>query len=188
MDQAARFEQIYRSHGARILAYCMRRIDGPGAQDAAAETFMTCWRRIDDVPDGDAQIRWLYGVAANAVRNVSRSSRRVSRLRSRLAGLGHGRRESGPEVHVVRNERQQLVLDAVRALPEQYREPLLLAEWDGVDRKNIAVLLKISRNAVDKRISRAYRQLEKLLPEELGAHHAPPSAAPTPRTQEGRAI
>lgn len=49
-----RFEQIYAANHAAITGYVLRRTDSPDdAADVIAETFLACWRRLGDVPDGD---------------------------------------------------------------------------------------------------------------------------------------
>jgi len=52
---------------------------------------------------------------------------------------------------------------ALARLPARYREVLILAEWDGLERETIARLEGVSRAAVDQRISRAYRKLAGLM-------------------------
>jgi DNA-directed RNA polymerase specialized sigma24 family protein len=44
--------------------------------------FLTMWRRIDEVPEGDAALVWLYGVAYRVIGHQWRSVKRRSRLRS----------------------------------------------------------------------------------------------------------
>ena len=54
------------------------------AQDAAADVFLTAWRRLDELPEGDAARVWLYATA----RRVHRESQAVeppSCQRSRAA-------------------------------------------------------------------------------------------------------
>src|SRR5262249_40299064 len=65
-----RFEQIYAANHAAITGYVLRRTDNPDdAADVIAETFLTCWRRLGDVPDGDSTRLWLYGVARRVLAN-----------------------------------------------------------------------------------------------------------------------
>lgn len=45
-----RFEALYRANYAAVLRYAARR-SGPGAaEEVAAETFATAWRRLDQIP------------------------------------------------------------------------------------------------------------------------------------------
>ena len=37
------------------------------AEDAAADVFAVAWRRIEDMPEGDAKKAWLFGVAHRVV-------------------------------------------------------------------------------------------------------------------------
>jgi RNA polymerase sigma-70 factor (ECF subfamily) len=42
----------------------LRRTDNADdAADVIAETFLTAWRRLDEIPAGDQARLWLYGVA-----------------------------------------------------------------------------------------------------------------------------
>ncbi|MFI0352965.1 RNA polymerase sigma factor [Actinomadura sp. 9N407] len=85
-DRRARFEDIYASNRARILGYALRRTADPqDAADVLAETFLTAWRRLDDVPpDGQARL-WLYGVARRVLANHHRGERRRTTLAADLA-------------------------------------------------------------------------------------------------------
>jgi DNA-directed RNA polymerase specialized sigma24 family protein len=62
-DDEARFVEIYRRYSKQIQAYCARRTPGSQVADAVADTFLVAWRRIDQVPEGEATLPWLYGVA-----------------------------------------------------------------------------------------------------------------------------
>ena len=55
-----RFERLYDRHHAHVTAYCRRRVSADRVEDLVAETFLVAWRRIDDVPDGEAGLPWLY--------------------------------------------------------------------------------------------------------------------------------
>jgi hypothetical protein len=45
-----RFVELYERYYGAILAYCRRRTAADRAEDAVADTFLTAWRRIDDLP------------------------------------------------------------------------------------------------------------------------------------------
>ncbi len=59
-DRRRRFEAIYVVNCGPILGYALRRTaNGDDAADVVAETFLTAWRRLDDVPPGDEARLWL---------------------------------------------------------------------------------------------------------------------------------
>jgi hypothetical protein len=50
-ERRRRFEAVYDAHRSAILGYALRRTGSPDdAADVIAETFLTAWRRLDDVP------------------------------------------------------------------------------------------------------------------------------------------
>ena len=61
-DLRRRFEQVYAVHRAAILGYALRRTgNADDAADVIAETFLTAWRRIDDIPAGADARPWCTG-------------------------------------------------------------------------------------------------------------------------------
>lgn len=80
-----RFDTLFESYSADIVAYCGWRADSASdAQDAAAEVFLVAWRRLDALPEGDAARAWLYATARRVLANQRRASRRAA-LYERLA-------------------------------------------------------------------------------------------------------
>src|SRR5438067_11403596 len=82
-----RFRDVYGANFAAITGYAMRRAaSAEDAADVVAETFLVAWRRLADVPAGDAARLWLYATARRILSNQRRSARRGTRLSERLAG------------------------------------------------------------------------------------------------------
>jgi RNA polymerase sigma factor (sigma-70 family) len=158
-DRRRRFEQVYAVHRAAILGYTLRRTgSADDAADVIAETFLTAWRRIDDLPAGEATLPWLYGVARRVLANQRRGEQRRSalgeRLRSELATEPRDR-EPPPGL--------EGVAVAFRRLGDPDREILTLAGWEGLDAGQIAVVLGCSRNAARIRLHRARRRFAEVL-------------------------
>jgi RNA polymerase sigma-70 factor, ECF subfamily len=85
-ERERRFDSLFAAYGSDIVAYCgWRAASASDAQDATAEVFLTAWRRLDDVPEGDAARVWLYAAARRVLANQRRSSRRRVALNERLA-------------------------------------------------------------------------------------------------------
>ena len=166
-----RFRQIYAAHERDILAYCLRRVDRDAALDCAAETFLVAWRRIGDVPEGTASLAWLYRTAHNVIGNFYRQRDRLRRNTVALettspAALAD---TDGPETLLVRRERDDEVVEALRRLSDTDRQVLLLSAWEGLPHAEIAEVVGCSPHAVDQRIHRATNRLGK----ELASHTHP---------------
>lgn len=157
-----RFDSLYRRHHQEVLAYFIRRIPPCDADDATAEVFMVAWRRLDEVPQGDRAIAWLYGVAHRVLSNQWRSRFRTLRLKRRLGGLARSFPET-PEILIVRSAEDQMLLDALEQLRAPDKEILKLATWEELPHSTIAELLGVSESAVSQRISRARNRLAREL-------------------------
>lgn len=161
MDAAeTRFDALYRAHAEAIRSYCLRRLGPDDAGDAAADIFVVVWRRLGSCPPDGEALLWIYGVARNVVANRRRVARRSESL-IRRAAAETVTSSSSPERIVVRRSEYEALDAALAKLPSRYREVLILAEWDGLDRETIAQLEGVSRSAIDQRISRAYKRLAR---------------------------
>jgi RNA polymerase sigma factor (sigma-70 family) len=174
------FERFVRLHAKPLLAYCLRRIAPADAHEAAAEVFATAWRKYDDVPEGDAALYWLFGVARRVLSNQRRGRRRwqglIRRVESHVDHL-----LPSPEASAVANEQYEEIIRALRQLRPRDREILTLIVWEEVPRSEVAQILGISSEAVHKRYQRALDRMEKQLDSNVTGSRAGRSVA-----KEGR--
>jgi RNA polymerase sigma-70 factor, ECF subfamily len=155
VDAERRFSLIFRQHSRPLLAYALRRVEQPqDAADVVAETMLVAWRRLGDVPRGDATAPWLYGVARRVLLNHHRSHRRATALGERL-------RESLVEVQL--DDDGADVREALARLGEEDREILRLTAWEGLEPTEIALALGIPAGTVRSRLSRARARLRENL-------------------------
>ena len=159
-ESEQRYRRLFDRHHADVYAYCRRRTDAATASDAAAETFTVAWRRLEDIPDGDAALGWLYGAARRVLANEFRSGRRRRGLLQRLKGAVPDTYPT-PEMVVVRNERDAQVVAAMEHLRSEERELLRLALWEELPHSEIATMLGCSTQAATQRLYRATRQVAK---------------------------
>jgi RNA polymerase sigma factor (sigma-70 family) len=151
-DRTRRFDALFASYRADIVAYCGWRVaSASDAQDAVAEVFLTAWRRIDTLPDGDAARVWLYATARRVIANQRRSSRRRHALHERLVLEA----ASTPQGSPAPSQEEVLVDEALRRLRLRDREVLLLAEWEGLTPAQIAVVLGCATVTARGRLHRA---------------------------------
>jgi RNA polymerase sigma-70 factor (ECF subfamily) len=154
-----RFDDLFQSHHTAIYRYCVRRLGSSDADDAAADVFAVVWRRLDEMPSGDASKAWLFGVANRVVGNKYRSRRRQRMLSIRLQAL-HGGERPHSQFGPTPSREVQLLLEALEGLSSTDRELLRLSSWDGLTRSEIAQVLGINDNAVDQRLRRARSRLK----------------------------
>src|SRR5262245_55774978 len=137
-ERRRRFDRLFADYGADVVGYCGWRAGSPhDAQDAVADVFLTAWRRLDELPEGDAARVWLYATARRVIANHRRSKRRRAALHERLA-----LETSPPSQNANPPAREaELVHEALHRLGARDREVLLLAEWEGLSPAQIATVL-----------------------------------------------
>jgi RNA polymerase sigma factor (sigma-70 family) len=164
-DRRRRFEALFASYGPDIVAYCGWRAESASdAQDAVSEVFLAAWRRLDELPGGDAARVWLYATARRVIANQRRSSRRRSALHQRLAA--EAATAAGPPSAAA--DEAAAVRAALARLGPADREVLLLAEWEGLSPTQIAAVAGCLTVTVRGRLHRARRRFRTVYEELAG--------------------
>jgi RNA polymerase sigma-70 factor (ECF subfamily) len=129
-----------------------------------SEVFLVAWRRIEDVPDGDAALPWLYGVARRVLSNGRRTRERYLGLASKLGGLRQT--HSDVEGEVVGRSGAATALAALARMKEQDQEVLRLSAWEELSNRDLGAALGCSENAATLRLHRARRRFRRELMKE----------------------
>lgn len=148
-----RFDALYAEHHRAIHAYVSRRLRADVA-DVTAEVFTVAWRRLDGVPEGEAALLWLYGVAYRQVARARRSQWRRLRLLTRLGEEARRRADGGDG-----DGEEHRVLEAIERLRPADREVLMLVLWERLSHAEAGAVLGCSPTAVSQRLHRARERL-----------------------------
>jgi RNA polymerase sigma-70 factor, ECF subfamily len=151
-----RFCALYEWTRSQILAYALRRTASrDDAADVVAETYEIAWRRLDDVPPGQAGLLWLYVTARYVLANHGRRVRRRDEVTVRLADELRGLelREEAPDAESV------VMRLCLKALTPDERELLMLAGWEGLSAAQMGQVLGCSPTAARIRLHRARTRL-----------------------------
>jgi RNA polymerase sigma-70 factor (ECF subfamily) len=181
---ARRFEELFRSNYAEVLAYALRRTDPETAEEVVADAFLVCWRRLEDVPVDP--LPWLLGVARRCLANRRRGAVRRSALLDRLGARVE--RPIGNEFEGVGNERS--LAAAFAGLSEVDRETLRLIAWERLPVKDAARAAGCSVAAFAVRLHRARRRLAANLsnPAKTGEREEKLARRPTDADCSGRSV
>lgn len=152
--KTARFEALVRAYSAELYRYaywlCRDRF---GAEDLVQETFSRAWRNLSALRDEHAAKKWLYTILRNEHARLFERKRLPMVDEQDLDSLVDPRLASPTEALELR--------EALHALPEGYREPLLLQVLGGFTCEEIATMMDLSSGAVMTRLSRARLALRK---------------------------
>ena len=132
------------------------------AEEAAQNAFVAAWRGLPDFR-GDAKFStWLYRLATNAAIDFLRREKKHTD-HADIDELEQPDDGPSPQETVERKERTAAIRDAVAALPEQYRQVLLLRYMQELSYEEIGAALHLPEGTVKSRINRAKSQLKELL-------------------------
>lgn len=169
------YRRLYDANVRAILGYALRRTSSPDdAADVTAETMLVAWRRLHEMPAGDEARLWLYGVARRVLSNQRRGAERRDRLGSRLK---EQLAASVPD-HADAVADRLRVRGALERLSRADRELLELTAWEGLEPRDVAVVLGVPARTVRTRLSRARARLRAELGDvDASSGHAPEDTA-----------
>lgn len=168
----AALNDLMDRHAQRLFHYLVRSLqDEADAADLVQETFVKVYQNRAGFDPGLKFSTWLYTIASNLVRSRFRWRGRHPQV-SLDAPNPETSKEFGerfaadcgtPHESLEANERAETVRQAVAALPEELKLPLVLAQYEEKSHTDIAEILNCTAKAVEMRIYRARKQLKSML-------------------------
>ncbi len=158
-DQAG--ERLLLRHYAPIERFFLNKARD-SAKDLIQRTFLVLLevRHKINAREGDGEDvrRYLFGIAPNTLLTHFRS---VRRTRERVDPSSHSVEDLSPGAHawIVRNQRAQQLLRALRPLPLDQQIVLELYYWEELKARELAEILQMPEGSVRTVIRRAKQQL-----------------------------
>jgi RNA polymerase sigma-70 factor (ECF subfamily) len=179
----ADMEQLQAGHDAALNALMARHASGvfhflcrltgneEDANDLAQETFVRVFKACQSYRPGERFSTWLFTIAANLARNHFRWRARHPNLSldaenpetEQSLGSTLPAKTPGPAEAALAGERAAAVRRAVRSLPEDLREAVVLCEWEERSVAEAAAIAGATPKAVESRLYRARQVLRERL-------------------------
>jgi len=166
-DEAA-LAQLYDQYRGVLFGFLMRILGSrEEAEDVLQEVFIQVWRRAADYePDRGKPFTWL--VTLTRSRGIDRLRQRAARDRTVAASAEQNPEEaSDAAADTYRAEQREIVTAALDRLPEEQRQTLLLAYFDGLTQTEIAKRLNAPLGTVKTRMRSGMIKLRELLGERV---------------------
>jgi RNA polymerase sigma factor (sigma-70 family) len=132
------------------------------AEDIVQEAFIRLARNLHRIEDREKAPAYLRSIVLNLARDINRRGL-MSLRHAPPAGREVDLQPGSIDDRIVRNERQQQVLEAVRSLPRRQRDCIALRYFEERSIDEIAATLDVSVNSVKTHLQRALASLERLL-------------------------
>jgi len=162
-DQAA-FRELYERHRLPVFRFAYRLLGSiEAAEDVTHDCFLSLIRRSDSFDPERASLRtYLFAAARNlAMKHFRRLGREESLDELAESQVASSKQE--PLRHVLREELENQVRDAVLALPPLQREAVVLFEYEDLSLSEIAAITQSDVGAVKARLHRAREGLRRML-------------------------
>ena len=145
-----------------LRAYLLRHaLSQEDAADLAQETFERVFRHRDRFDPTRRFSTWMFQIALNLLRDLSRRSSRRPTI-----ALDHAPEpvtEQSPQDHALDREMAAAVSHAVAQLPPPLREAIILFEYEHQSHQEIALIVGATPKAIETRLRRARLQLRASL-------------------------
>jgi len=178
----AEFHKVIQDNYQRVYSVIYRMLEDPEeAEDLTQDTFVNAYRAWGDFR-GESQVyTWLYRIAVNLTRNRLETIGRYRQTKKYSLdqpveddhGEGHSRHikdwSQVPERLVESKELGELIAHYVTKLRRDYKEVVILRDYEGLSYEEIAQVLGCSLAAVKSRLFRA----RSILREQLQAYIEP---------------
>ncbi len=154
------FERLYRKHGRRIYALCLRMVSDPDrAEELTQDVFVRAWNSLGSFQHRSAFGTWLHRLGVNVVLSDMRSHKRRSG-RELLSGDLH---EYEREVVGAMPDTRMDLEAAIAQLPAGAKQVLILHDVEGYRYREIAELTGVAEGTVKSQLSRARRLVREAL-------------------------
>ena len=157
----AAFENIVRRFQGPLINLAFRFCrDRQRAEDLAQEAFLQIYRQLPRFRGESAFSTWVFAVSLNVYRSALRRRQPPVDSIEGLAEIAGGRH---PFLEVTRHEREDLVRRAVAALPERYRDAVIVFYFNEMNLAETARVLGVAEGTAKAWLHRGRELLRRKL-------------------------
>jgi RNA polymerase sigma-70 factor (ECF subfamily) len=160
------FDELVRKYQDRLYNTLVHALGNRHeAEDVMQDAFCQAFSKLATFKGASAFYTWLYRIAFNASVSRRRRKRPVLSTDQQQEAFGEEPRDAAEsaEETILREERADMVHQALDSLSEEHRSILVLREIDGCCYDTIADVLDLAPGTVRSRLHRARMQLRDQL-------------------------
>ncbi|MFO0862028.1 MAG: RNA polymerase sigma factor [Phycisphaerales bacterium] len=175
-------------HGPRLYALASRLCgNAADAEDMVQDVFLQAYRKWHTFKGQADPGTWLYAIAARSCKSRNRRKGGIDRRMPALSQLmpwtdnviaNLPASKATPDNRAIERESAEAVHEAIVALPEHFRVPLVMKEMLELPLEEVGAALRLKPETVKTRVHRARLMLRKAI---LARRAVPKKAAPAPR-------
>jgi RNA polymerase sigma-70 factor, ECF subfamily len=161
------YQEIYKVYVSKVLNFIYRMVNSPEeAEDLTQETFVAVYQNLRTLKDIEKFEPWLFRIARNFVYQRYRTRSPLSVSIDDLDDNGLAMTQlvetrKNPDETFQMGELEDIVEDAIKSLPEKYREVFVLSALQDLSYQQIAEIVGQSLPSVKTDIHRARLEVRK---------------------------
>lgn len=165
-DEAAQAELYNRTYSDVYFTILSITKDEDLIMDMVQDTYLTAFRKLEQLKDSDSFCSWLKRIAHNRTLNALRDRRvlhtatTISTETEVVLEIEDDRIESLPEASMDQKETSRLVREILDALPEDQRIVVGMYYYDQLSVSEIAEELECSENTVKSRLNYGRKKIQ----------------------------
>ncbi|MHB8599284.1 MAG: RNA polymerase sigma factor SigZ [Ktedonobacteraceae bacterium] len=155
-------ENVWDTFNVNLKQFILKRVASEdNAEDILQEVFVKIHTRIHTLRDEEKLPGWIYQIARNAIYDYYRSQRDTLALQALPNAPDFIAEEMFGDSAI--EELLPCIREMVERLPVEYRQALILTEYERLSQKELAERLGISYSGAKSRVQRAREKLKKML-------------------------
>ncbi len=149
------FAKLYEQYARMVHGIVLARAPRTEADDLVQDVFFFAWRKIHTLRDAAAFGGWIGMIARNRAMDYHRQKHETEELTDTIANTMAEKPQQQTEAIAV--------LDTIKALPEAYRETLILRLVEGMTGPEIATRTGLTPDSVRVNLHRGMKMLREKL-------------------------
>lgn len=134
------------------------------AFDTAQDAFIKAWRKLSTFKGESSFSTWLYRITANTAKDALKQ--RAERWKEAEVTEQLPSEQETPEESAVKNEELSQLRSALASLEPEFREIIILREFDGLSYTELSEHLGIELGTVKSRLNRSREKLREKIREQ----------------------
>jgi RNA polymerase sigma-70 factor (ECF subfamily) len=150
--------QIWNQYHSKLHGFIESRVgDASIADDILQEVFVRIHSRIDTLRNANKIRSWIYQITRNAIIDHYRAQKTTQEVPETLVAV-----EAEPSDQA-RQEIAGCLVPMIQALPETYRQTMMMSEIEGLTQKQVAEKQDLSVPGAKARVQRGRAKLRDML-------------------------
>jgi len=161
---SAEFEKLYFENYTKLCQKIYRFVrDEDVAKDIVQDVFLNYWQKFHELKIRESPEVYLYRSCINRALNYLKESERRAEREQNYADANAENYNQRPDLDMIASETKNKMEKAIDNLPAACKIAFLLSRHEQKSYKEIATLMEISVNIVEKHIGKALKILRKVI-------------------------